>query len=78
MSKDDVDHYLNKLKVFRLISQLKSVKIYFYIQEVCQPSIILIQSKTVTNKPLLEIICRRYDGYIEDKYSFLVIKNKFW
>jgi hypothetical protein len=51
-------------------------------QECCQPSLILVQSKTVTNKPLLDLICRRdeAEGGARggDVYPFQVIKNNYW
>ena len=47
------------------------------VQDYCRPTLLLVQSKTVTNKPLLDLICQRDDGAGE-AYPFQVIKNNFW
>jgi hypothetical protein len=42
-----------------------------------EPTILLVQPRVVTNKPLLDLVTSGWDGTPEI-YSFHVIKNTFW
>jgi hypothetical protein len=43
----------------------------------CDPTIILIQPRVVTNKPLLDIVTSAWDGTPE-VYTFHTMKNSYW
>jgi hypothetical protein len=42
-----------------------------------EPTILLVQPRVVTNKPLLDLVTSGWDGTPEI-YSFHIIKNTFW